>query len=696
MPTVEYKASVCSAADRYNLTLLVTHTLVVGNPQPTAHHLKTPFPPDVDVFLPSNLEIILAGALDYVNASPSEIVQSQLAQHLVEYLRTNSKELGVATISGAAIDANGEPCLSLTSSRVHTPKPSQMVYATLARLKLEYIWQTIGSTYSQASALSQPFSRQLSLPFRTVLDDVVSRFVTSQLTRPYPLIFGPWCQQLDLEAPFLKTMILSVFSIIERSSNADFQTTCRRLIKAVRRKQTKDFVASALALKECLGSLYQYPAINTASLSDEAMLTSAMEFVFRRLLRRAKFKGSYLFRLPDPTADEGLIQQLTSAVHDDKSVDEVMANALFGTDDLFLASILDFPLPEITVPPLSSGVAINEASEDLGFDDVGGIQDLTKPPGINSGAHDATLLDGYVSSADEMFHVESCPPEHYLDNGFSSDDWDSFTGLVQAQPLIPASRHRPLLTSHDQTMYSTAESEITFGGRHEAYSSLLRVTDWSANRSDSHAKFTPGHMPQPKTSMPFDFSNSVMGKWGPTMDDCSQRATDQGQDYSIHIDTDDQEEDQIITARLEGNDLEPNDAFDVLVDSESDNGDGPIDMVRDATRTRVHESLGIWNHLENEEMVPEDLCLPEQDSSHHSHPLLTTCLGNEVSHHQVVNGKTGTVEGFKAIDDDEGFSDLDVRLDMDSESEVCLEAPCGLSRDDRSAYGVDGFVVMDF
>ena len=82
--------------------------------------------------------------------------------------------------------------------------------ASLVELDLAYIWQTSSrQTNVNASPLADPFAQNLSLPYQTLLDDVVEQFVnrdfvkcvsmtfcdcalTYYYNRRYPLIFGPW------------------------------------------------------------------------------------------------------------------------------------------------------------------------------------------------------------------------------------------------------------------------------------------------------------------------------------------------------------------------------------------------------------------------------------------------------------------------------------------------------------------------
>lgn len=49
--------------------------------------------------------------------------------------------------------------------------------------------------------------------------------------RRYPLIFGPWCKQLDVECTFFPSILISIQNIMERSRSSVFQATCQKMFK---------------------------------------------------------------------------------------------------------------------------------------------------------------------------------------------------------------------------------------------------------------------------------------------------------------------------------------------------------------------------------------------------------------------------------------------------------------------------------
>jgi hypothetical protein len=51
------------------------------------------------------------------------------------------------------------------------------------------------------------------------------------ISRRYPLIFGPWCKQLDVECGFFPSILFSIQNIMKRSRSAVFQATCQKMFK---------------------------------------------------------------------------------------------------------------------------------------------------------------------------------------------------------------------------------------------------------------------------------------------------------------------------------------------------------------------------------------------------------------------------------------------------------------------------------
>lgn len=87
MPCILLPCSLRAAAGDYRLVLNVSHRMLVGeSSEPVYNMKKSRFPEAVDVFLDSNLVLTLSGTLDRVKISPKDMLKSQLAQHLADYL----------------------------------------------------------------------------------------------------------------------------------------------------------------------------------------------------------------------------------------------------------------------------------------------------------------------------------------------------------------------------------------------------------------------------------------------------------------------------------------------------------------------------------------------------------------------------------------------------------------------------------
>lgn len=141
--------------------------------------------------------------------------------------------------------------VTLTACR-HCPPSNDTLPAhlQLIALDLDYVWQTNSkATSGRLDTAINPFARHLSLPYLTATDNTVGRFVSFHLVRRasfyslsgvgmfnpigrrYPLIFGPWCKQLDVESNFFPSILISIQSIMERSRNPVFRDTCQDLFK---------------------------------------------------------------------------------------------------------------------------------------------------------------------------------------------------------------------------------------------------------------------------------------------------------------------------------------------------------------------------------------------------------------------------------------------------------------------------------
>ncbi|KAJ6557314.1 hypothetical protein DFH09DRAFT_1487884, partial [Mycena vulgaris] len=179
------------------------------------------------------------------------------------------------------------------------------VHVTLVVIDLNYVWHTSKTdSESTSNSLIHPFATHLSLPFQMLLDNVIYRFFTWHLVRRYPLIFGPWCQQLDVETPYFDKIFRSISGIMARSPNPSFRKKCARMLKTMQDQHTASFTAATSSLETYFGSTAESHEADEASeepvLTDPEAFSLSMETRYRITLRRPQFKV-----LPAPPHPEG-------------------------------------------------------------------------------------------------------------------------------------------------------------------------------------------------------------------------------------------------------------------------------------------------------------------------------------------------------------------------------------------------------
>ncbi|KAF8967119.1 hypothetical protein BDZ97DRAFT_567431 [Flammula alnicola] len=302
MPSISFKSKVRTVTNSCALTMIVQHRLLVGQRSDIIHRMKQSPPEGVDIILASQLVITISGTLNGARVSPENIMASHIARHLVDYLRMNADKLGINAVSNGHISEDtGLLTLSCTGSRpfpISEPHPLQ---AKLAGFDIRYVWQTHAKSDSNqpdqthiATAMN-PFSRHLSLPYLTAVNITVERFVTFQLVKRYPLIFGTWCKQLDIETPFFSSIYASVHNIMERSPHTDFQVTCKKLLKLCRRRIEKSadvaFDALSTYIESAEGADFNFQISN-----DAEALKLSMERFYRLGMKRPHFKVLYVAR----------------------------------------------------------------------------------------------------------------------------------------------------------------------------------------------------------------------------------------------------------------------------------------------------------------------------------------------------------------------------------------------------------------
>ncbi|KAJ7202786.1 hypothetical protein GGX14DRAFT_462247, partial [Mycena pura] len=299
-------STIRAASPHCRLALTATHCF---SPTLSGPAKKARFPEDVDVLLAPELVFTLAGVLDGSTIDAAAILVSQLAKHLVDYLQANASELGIALVSNMYLDTDGLPKFKVASSRCLTPVAEfPRVHVILVGIHLKYAWRTCNSDNSPSTltsdSLINPFSTHLALPFRLLLDNVINRFCTWQLVRRYPLIFGPWSQQLDIERPYFKKLFSSISSTIIRSQNQPFRKSCARILKTMQDQHNENFTLAFSSLASYFGSSANFyerdeGALRTDPQSDDDELSQDQSLVTPESSQN--FDESYLWHNPpDP------------------------------------------------------------------------------------------------------------------------------------------------------------------------------------------------------------------------------------------------------------------------------------------------------------------------------------------------------------------------------------------------------------
>ncbi|KAF8890043.1 hypothetical protein CPB84DRAFT_1785251, partial [Gymnopilus junonius] len=136
-----------------------------------------------------------------------------------------------------------------------------------------------------------PFSRRLSLPFLAVINEAVPSLVTFQFVRRYPLIFGSWCKQLDVERQFFGSIYASISRVLGRSQNSDFRGRSEELLQLLQGRvaSSSDAAATTLSnyLKAVEGTVSLQPSL--CENTEEAFILSMASF-YHLGLKRPLFK----------------------------------------------------------------------------------------------------------------------------------------------------------------------------------------------------------------------------------------------------------------------------------------------------------------------------------------------------------------------------------------------------------------------
>ncbi|KIK59304.1 hypothetical protein GYMLUDRAFT_262086, partial [Collybiopsis luxurians FD-317 M1] len=309
MPVLECTAKLRTADDKTVFNLTTKHYLEYGD---SKKRLKSRFPVNLDVIPASTIVFSLSAVLNRKRLSTEILSQSQLAQLFVQFLRTNAPQLGLNIVSDLYIKDGTSDNLQLN---ITVNRTRQSFHENVpVRVKLRAIHIQYSVTTEEPSDGDHLFSSRLSLPYRTLAENIFKRFVISHLVKKYPFVFGSLSQQLDVETRYFISIFKSLYEMARRSPNQTFRTKFKQLIKILKRQQQSAYTSSLTSLTSCLQSTdndLTEPVEEAIQINSETAFCLAMESLFKNGMKKPKFK---------PVTTSNLIMTSADTQDDDELV----------------------------------------------------------------------------------------------------------------------------------------------------------------------------------------------------------------------------------------------------------------------------------------------------------------------------------------------------------------------------------------
>lgn len=207
------------------LNLTTKHRLEYGDSDSSNTARKSRFPANIDIFPSSVIVFSFSAVLNRKPLASDVLIKSQLTHHFLEFLQSNVDQLGLGTVSALYLDAGCPKSTRRLLSCESVNHVFAIVDVSTNRTRVSFhdsvpvrvVLRSIHLHYSVSSKQTTTcdgdldlFSTRLSLPYRSIVDNILKRFVTfhlvksvylcsnplflSPLRRRYPLIFGTVCQ----------------------------------------------------------------------------------------------------------------------------------------------------------------------------------------------------------------------------------------------------------------------------------------------------------------------------------------------------------------------------------------------------------------------------------------------------------------------------------------------------------------------
>ncbi|KAJ3795288.1 hypothetical protein GGU11DRAFT_810617 [Lentinula aff. detonsa] len=355
MPSFEC-ISKLRAVDRDTvLNLTSKHCLVYNNSDTSVLAKKSRFPGNVAIVPASTIVFSLSAVLNRKRLAPELLINSHFAQHFAEFMRANADHLGLSFVSKLSISeaADSYPSINVRTNRNRLPFHDNVpVRVALRAIHLHY---SVTTTKESDNNL---FSSRLSLPYQSLVDNILRRFVTFHLVKRYPLVFGALCQQLDVEAPYFSNIFRSLQEMARRSRNPAFCAKFKQLIKVLKKQRQTEYASSLTELAAYLSKTDDDTEdVEPLQLSSETAFCLSMEKLFCDGIKRTTFKTTPVLPMTnsDTHDDEELSRDYTPEYTDQLDSADCIEHA--RSSSIFL------PYNPTTLTSMREGALWNDYSD---------------------------------------------------------------------------------------------------------------------------------------------------------------------------------------------------------------------------------------------------------------------------------------------------------------------------------------------
>ncbi|KAJ3994359.1 hypothetical protein F5050DRAFT_1775220 [Lentinula boryana] len=356
MPSFEC-ISKLRAVDRDTvLTLTSKHCLVYNNSDTSVLAKKSRLPGNVAIVPASTIVFSLSAVLNRKRLAPEVLINSHFAQHFAEFMRANADHLGLSFVSKLSISeaADSYPSINVRTNRNRVPFHDNVpVRVALRAIHLHY---SVTTTKESDNNL---FSSRLSLPYQSLVDNILRRFVTFHLVKRYPLVFGALRQQLDVEAPYFSNIFRSLQEMARRSRNPAFCAKFKQLIKVLKKQRQSEYTCSLTELAAYLGKTDDDTEdVEPLQLNSETAFCLSMEKLFCDGIKRTTFKTTPVLPMTnsDTHDDEELSRDYTPECTDQLDSADCIQHA--RSSSIFL------PYNPTTLISMKEGALWNDYSVD--------------------------------------------------------------------------------------------------------------------------------------------------------------------------------------------------------------------------------------------------------------------------------------------------------------------------------------------